>query len=45
MFKRVKLTFLSAVATLALYAGFLSIKPASFFLWYQPEVPEHLKRN
>ncbi|MBO8168863.1 MAG: cyclic lactone autoinducer peptide [Thermoanaerobacteraceae bacterium] len=45
MFKRAKLTFLSAIATLALFVGFLSIKPASFFLWYQPEIPEHLKHN
>ncbi|MDT3698017.1 MAG: cyclic lactone autoinducer peptide [Thermincola sp.] len=43
MLRRLKLTCLSTIATFALFAGFLSVQPASILLWHQPEVPEHLR--
>lgn len=43
MFRKIRFGFLSTVASVALSVGVLGIKPACWFLLYQPEVPEHLK--
>lgn len=42
MFKKIKFELLGSLAALALFVGVLGIKPASFIILYQPEVPAHL---
>ncbi|MDA8235611.1 MAG: cyclic lactone autoinducer peptide [Clostridia bacterium] len=45
MLGKLKVRFLSTVATLALSAGLLGVQPACPIFFYQPEVPEHLRDN
>lgn len=40
----IKRWLLVLVANLAVFAGVLGVQPTSWGLWYQPEIPEELKR-
>ncbi len=42
MFRKIRFELLGSLVALALFVGFLGIKPASFIILYQPEVPAHL---
>jgi len=42
MFKKIRCELLGSLAALALFVGVIGIKPASLFILYQPEAPEHL---
>lgn len=45
MFKQIKRGILSSLATMALAVGVLGVQPACIWLFYQPEVPAHLRDN
>lgn len=45
MLRQMKFKFLSAIATIALAVAISGVQPASWWLLYQPEVPEHLKKS
>ncbi|WP_422446453.1 cyclic lactone autoinducer peptide [Thermoanaerobacterium sp. DL9XJH110] len=44
MFKKIKLSFFTSLASLITLVAFSGIKPQSMWILYEPDIPESLKK-